>query len=283
MGTDPLDVIKFQMDTAEFMQAAASVCGPLWWSIPGAKIDSDRRNGTTFFMRIGTRLIGVTAAHVILGWKSARRNPARSPLCLTGPSRRTQELNWENREIACDAGMDIATFSINEDELAAFGLESLPHSPEPCPSRIGQWVTYCGFPGAIRERPTPTATVFKMCVATGKLTALNDRNLTIQLEREYLRPLWEGGLPPEGFSFGGMSGGPLFRNFTDENGHLQAVVAGVISGGRGSDVDDEGKHIQRIEGLELITASRAEFIKTDGTLDTERWANLAIGGMDNRQ
>ena len=269
---DELDAAKFRLDTAEFAQAAASIIGPLWWSLAGSEIGKDRQNGTAFFMRTATRLIGVTAAHVVQGWKRDGERCSVSALSLTGPNSVTMQLNWAQRQVACHTGMDIATFSITEVELGHLGFVALPYEAERYPAEIGEWVTYCGFPGAIRQRPSATVTTFSMCVATGRTTSLHDRKLTIQLERQHLEPMWVGGLPPEGFSFGGMSGGPVLRNFADESGALRAVIGGIISDGRGTVPD--GDSVERIEGLELIAASRAEFIKSDGTLDMDKWTAL---------
>jgi hypothetical protein len=273
-AANALDDIKFRLATAEFTQAVQSVTAPLWWPLDRDRDLKDRETGTAFFVRTKTSLIGVTAAHVIEAWKYDCEHNGASAFRITGWNEKTTIIDWAERKIDLHGGIDIATFKITGDELADLNLSCLIYNPEPWPTKVGEWVSYCGFPGQLYRRPSPTVRLTGMCVATGKLTALNDRQLTVQLERPDLEPMWEGGMPPEGFSFGGMSGGPVIRNFLTPDGNPWAVLGGVISVGRGSTTDPEGQPVQRIEELELITASRAEFILDDGMLDTDRWDRL---------
>jgi hypothetical protein len=85
------------------------------------------------------------------------------------------------------------------------------------------------------------------------------------IEREHLVAVLGGGIPPENFDFGGISGGPMLMVVQQQ---LRSwALAGVIY--QGPNVS--GNPEEAIAGLEIIKARRAHFLLPDGRLDRARW------------
>ena len=273
MEKNVLNDEEFLSVSKELMTAAARISAPLWWVGPDENGKTAPHNGTAFFLRTENALFGITAAHVIEGdhsWRWYCDRYGFTPLKLTGWNSVTLEINWNARRIDLDLAIDIATFSVTDSEITKLGLHTFKDKSEPWPAKVGEWVSYCGFPGlAVREAP-PGETTFGANTATGRLTTVGDRTLNVQIERHELEPAMGQGLPPENFNFGGISGGPVFRNFVATNKEPWCVLGGVIIQGRGAP-DSSG---QFIEGFELVTARRAAFINPEGTLDLARWDSL---------
>lgn len=275
MGDGPpiLNDADFLNVSIQLMHAAASICSPLWWKSRNDDGHWDVHNGTAFFLRTEAALFGVTAAHVLegqSGWRWHQKNRECTPLRLTGSRSTTLELDWNVRAVDANLDIDIATFMITEAEISTIGQNIFTSTKEPWPQKNGEWVSYCGFPGKGVRTTAPAERTFGAAVATGKVASVNDRDVHVQLERQDLVPVMGRGLPPTDFDFGGISGGPLIRNFLTSEKEPFRVLGGVIRQGRGAP-DELG---QFIPGFELITARRADFLNDDGTLDHAAWANL---------
>ena len=261
---------EFLRVSKDIIKAAASISAPLWWLSGDTTCQRRHRNGSAFFLRTASTLFGVTAAHVVEGWKKDCKRNGYVPLNLTGSKDVTLEMDWGARVIASHPGIDVATFTITESEIAALGQSIFTDRPEPWPTKVGEWVSYCGYPAAAVRSLKASETAFGASTATGRLTTIDDCKLNIQIERDKLAPVLGSGLPPKAFNFGGISGGPVLRNFLTPQKQPWRVLGGVIIQGTGAR-DPSG---QFIEDLELVTARRACFVNPDGTLDIARWENL---------
>ena len=99
----------------------------------------------------------------------------------------------------------------------------------------------------------------------GIATSVNEKCISIQLEREYLVPLLGGGVPPENFNFGGISGGPVIK--VVETSIRTYALAGIIYQGPNTTADPD----QAIAGFDVISACHAHYLLPDGRLDRDRW------------
>jgi hypothetical protein len=246
---------------------------PLIWSVPLADGTLRYRNGTAFFLNPSERPFGVTASHVITGWEQSRVENSGGALHLAG-HREFLEIDWAARVIDDDPEIDIATFAVTEEEVRLLGKVIMTGAQKiwpPRPPPRDCLLYYCGFPG-VGTRPHPQGgPLFGAVPGMGIATSVNDKSISIQLEREYLVPLLGGGVPPENFNFGGISGGPVIK-IVDLNGLRSYACAGVIYQGPNTADDAE----QAIAGFELIKARHANFLLVDGHLDRARWQALNL-------
>jgi hypothetical protein len=243
---------------------------PIFWMVPRADGTPGYRNGTAFFLNAGERPLGVTASHVIDGWKRCCVEQAAGALHLAG-HRDLLQIDWPARVIDDDPDIDIATFAVTEDEVRLLGKNILTGAqklwpPRPPPKDCVLY--YCGFPGIGTRSHPQGGPLFGALPGMGIATSVSEKSISIQLEREYLVPLLGGGIPPENFNFGGISGGPVIKIV--ETGIRTYALAGVLYQGPNTAADPE----QAISGFELISARQAHFLLPDGRLDRARWRAL---------
>jgi hypothetical protein len=129
---------------------AGSFCAPLYW-VTGRMPDRSpiAQNGTAFFVNAGQGVFGVTACHVVHGWIRARREGA-GPLCVA-TNGNPLVIDWPERVIAAHSGIDIATFRISEQEVAALGkvvLTGYQRRWPPKPPAMNCGIYFAGFPQA---------------------------------------------------------------------------------------------------------------------------------------
>jgi hypothetical protein len=249
------------------LELATSFAMPLYWIYREG--DGFRaRNGTAFFLDTGHAVFGVTARHVI----SKMRQDSSDHLILatqlsTNPGV-IVDFNDVNRIIDEDAGIDIATFRIEPDQIKKSGKTVLRgHQPNwpPAPPQQGRGVYYSGYPEIETIWEGPDEVNFGAAPAAGVASSINEHTVSSQISREHLIAVLGLGIPPENYNFSGMSGGPMLT-----------VMEGKLRGWRLTGVITEGPNHQdtedrpAISGLEIIRARRAEFINADGTLNRGR-------------
>ncbi|WP_315730716.1 MULTISPECIES: hypothetical protein [unclassified Bradyrhizobium] len=211
------------------------------------------RQGSMFFLDCGRGPFAVTAGHVFEQFVEDQRTQ-RIRSCQIG----NIGFNPEERLIAHgkDLGLDIATFRVSPEEIAATGkkiVQGTDGAWPPPPNRPNEGVFFGGFPGCERDSVGTHEMVFGLHSAITPLTSFTDHQLCCQLEREHWMDVRGLGLPPEGYDLGGISGGPMLAPvFTD--GAWGWRLVGVIS------------EAVSIEGFERVTAVRAHFILPDGRL-----------------
>ena len=238
---------------------------PIYWVIPQGQ-GVLAKNGTLTFLDTGNAIFGVTAAHVILEYQHDAKIKA-GPLQFGIETR----IELSERLIACDADMDIATLRVTPEEIKALGKYALGgHAVwPPSPPQPDKGVYYTGFPGAARYWERPGLISFGLMTGGGVATSVNERDISSQHERENWVDVRGQGLPPEGFNYGGLSGGPMIT-VVEHNGIRRLRLGGLIYQGSNTDGTD-----QCIEGMEVIKARRADFILEDGRLDRTRWDHLS--------
>jgi hypothetical protein len=253
------------------LEFVTSLCTPLYWAIRTTDGKAGSRNGTSFFLDAGQGPIGVTCAHVIDGWVTSQAGEDAGPLRLGGNGK-SLVLDWNERAIDIDTTIDIATFKVEAKEVEWLGKTVLTGYQKvwpPAPPLANCGVYYCGYPGVGTRHPSNDEVVFGAVPGSGVVSSLSERDVSTVIEREHLMPVLGGGLPPENFDFGGMSGGPMLM-VIQEHGFRSWALAGVIY--QGPNVSDDPD--QAIVGLEIIRARRAHFILADGRLDANRWGSL---------
>jgi hypothetical protein len=240
---------------------------PLFWTVRRADGSLRYRNGTAFFLNAGERPLGVTASHVIAGWMRSRAEEEATPLQLAG-HREFLAIDWAARVVDDDPEIDIATFTVTEEEVRLLEKTILTGAQKVWPPRPPPkdcMLYYCGFPG-VGIRPHPRGgPLFGAVPGTGTATSVSDKRISIQLEREYLVGLLGGGVPPENFDFGGISGGPVIK-IVETPVRTYALAGVIIQGPNISDDPD-----QAIANFELISARPAYYLLPDGRLDRDRW------------
>src|SRR5260221_4311043 len=252
----------------------SSLTAPIFWLIPENDGKFQARNGSAFFLDAGQGPFGITANHVLEGWQEHHVGLRASQPFVGAPDRRplTLDLNARNCVIARHKGLDIATFQISMEEIAAIGrtiLTGFQSSWPPSPPTVDRGVYTCGFPGTGTVWLSRNELSFGAVPGSGVASSVSERDVSSLIEREQLIGVLGDGVPPENFDFRGISGGPMLAMV--ETDKLRSwVLAGVIYEGPNPSDDPE----QAIPGVEIIKARRANFILPDGRLDIPRWEAL---------
>jgi hypothetical protein len=228
----------------------------LWWlwrrQARDASTPLESRQGSMFFLDCGRGPFAVTAAHVFDAFLDDRQTH-RVRSCQIG----NVEFNPEERLIASGTsrGIDIATFRVTTDEIAATGKRVVRGSNGawPPPPNVGETIFFGGFPGIERVPVAPHEISFGLHSAMVPLTDFTEYQICARMERDYRIDVRGHGLPPEGYDLGGVSGGPMLQPVYLDGAWGWRLV-GVIS------------EAIAVEDFERITAVRAHFILPDGRL-----------------
>jgi hypothetical protein len=245
---------------------AASIIAPIYWIIREDDGRIRSRNGTAFFLDAGRGVFGVTAAHVLEGW---REDAAKKRVLSLQLSDLRFEPEGRHATIAADTALDLLTFRVTEQEVRTIGKTVLrgyqAEWPPPAP-QLDKGLYYAGFPGRETLLLSPREVSFGIATGSGVVSSISDRDVSTLIEREHIMPSGLGAMLPENFDFGGISGGPMLA-VIEYKGLRTWALAGVIYQGPNTSSDQE----EAIAGFELIRARRAHFILPDGSLDLARW------------
>lgn len=248
------------------LEFVTSLTSPLYWVIKEGNSCFRARNGSAFFLDAGEGPFGVTACHVIGGLKEAILK-TRVVACQLGNL--LFDLNGKNSIIDAHAKIDIATFKITAAEVNSIGktiLTGYQKTWPPQPPTQGRGVFFSGFPGIGTTWLSKNMIAFGATPGGGVASSVNERDISILIEREHLIDVMGKGLPPENFDFGGISGGPVLT--VVENHALRSWrLAGIIYQGPNPSADPS----EAIAGLQIIKARRADFILSNGRLNTQLW------------
>jgi hypothetical protein len=251
------------------LEFVMSVTAPLFWIMREAEGGYRVRNGSAFFLDAGGGVFGVTAAHVI---DECRQALGSGRVVSVQLGDQGLDLDGRNAIIAADAAIDIATFRVSRDEVAALGktvLTGYQRQWPPGPPQRDRGVYYGGFPGTETIWSAPREISFGAAPGGGIASSVSESDVSSLIERDQLLAVLGRGLPPENYDFRGMSGGPMLTVI--EDGLLRSwSLAGVIYEGPNPSPDAG----EAIAGLEIIRARRAHFILPDGGLDLRRWQEV---------
>ncbi len=246
-----------------------SLTVPLFWVLREGEKRFRVRNGSAFFLNVGAGPFAVTAQHVI---EQLNQDKHAGNVVAVQLGELPLDLAGKNVIIAAHEQLDIATFRITPEEVAALGKTILTGSQQqwpPLPPQQDRGVYFGGFPGTETIWTSPQEISFGALPAGGIASSISEIDVSSLIEREHLIPLLGEGIPPPDYNFGGISGGPML-SVVERNGVRSWALAGVIYEGPNPSPDPE----QAVAGLEIIRARRARFICPDGTLDIARWAQL---------
>jgi hypothetical protein len=184
----------------------------LWWlwrrQEKEAPTPLEPRQGSMFFLDCGRSPFAVTAAHVFDGFLGDRQTD-RVRSCQIG----NVGFNPEERLIASGTqqGIDIATFRVTPEEIAATGKRVVRGTDDawPAPPNVGEAAFFGGFPGVERVPIAPHEISFGLHSAMVPLTDFTEYQLGARMEPEYRVDVRDLGPPPEGYDLGGVSGGPM--------------------------------------------------------------------------
>jgi hypothetical protein len=144
------------------------VCTPIYWHDRRLPFPKEMRGGSCFTLRFGERLFGVTAAHVLQAYRDAREQNAATVCQL-----RLMEFAFHDVVIDSDVALDIATFSVSEDQLKEINgtaIDCTGQWPPPVPARM-RAVSLAGFPEVLRITHPDRSAEFN---AYGGLSAIED-------------------------------------------------------------------------------------------------------------
>lgn len=262
-------IMKGGLGKAE-LEFVTSLTAQLYWIIKEGDSDFRVRNGSAFFLDAGEGPFGVTAYHVLKGLKESRLK-SKVVLCQMGHDL-VFDIDGKNSIIDAHDDIDIATFRITVDEIKSINKTILTGYQEtwpPKPPTQGRGVYFSGFAGSETIWLPQNNISFGATPVGGVASSINDRDISVMIEREYLLDVMGKGLPSEDFDFGGISGGPMLT--VVENCSLRLWrLAGVIYQGPNPS-DDPSK---AIVGLQIIKARRADFILSNGRLNTQLWNSI---------
>ncbi len=253
------------------LEFVTSLTTPIFWMVSEAE-GFGVSNGSAFFLDAGEGPIGVTAAHVVAGWRQDREARSAGPCRLGG--RNSIIIDIEERLIDEHKDIDVATFNISAREVASLGKTVFAGSQKawpPGPPQHERGLLIGGYPGKGTKLLRPNEVSFG--AAPGGLIAhsISELDISCMFERALMIGILGAGLPPENFDFGGMSGGPMLT-IIEQHGVRSWALAGVIYQGPNTATDET----EAIKGLEIIKARGAHFILANGTLDKARWQSANI-------
>jgi hypothetical protein len=218
----------------------------------GLRTDGDgvvSEGGSAFLVRTPAGILGVTAGHVMDGFVVARHRNKDITATLGGFS-----FDLEQRIIERGDKVDIATFRINEADLPIIGFRPLDRAWPPATPASKGIVLLAGWPG--HERIVGAERVTGGIYVGWGSAGVSDLQITVRVDHDQgpISPILGVPLPPPGFEFGGISGGPVMVIDAEDDGHkIGWRVAGVIS---------EGK-----PDYDYIVATRADVIQDDGHIN----------------
>lgn len=248
---------------SEVANFTLKVCTPIYWHDRHVRFPKEVEGGSSFILRFGTGLVGVTAAHVLDVYRAARAGNSNLVCQL-----RLMEFDFRSAIIAVDADLDIATFRLSEAELSAIdgtAVDCRGSWPPPVPT-AGQGVSLAGFPEVTRFTFADKSVEARAYGALTMIEDVSERDLLFTYDPQREQSL--GGLdhPPLGFNMSGCSGGPVLLHGT-RNGLHRWFPVGMITAGSRRDGSAETVDRGVAQDFDIIKARRLHFIREDGSLD----------------
>jgi hypothetical protein len=240
---------------AEILHSGLVFAIPLWWVSENSETGIGLRSGSAFLVDLGQGIFAVTAAHVLKEYFNAKET-AVTIVCQLGDLL----FDPEAQLICCRYDLDIATFRVATSEVQKIGKAIVTSGPPtwgPLNPEIGNFAFFAGFPAQTRGI-TPggnfaTAPYFAMT----PITSVTDHQISCRFDREKSIDFSGGGLRPQGYDIGGVSGGPLLMPTLVREGSVEGVIwrfAGVIVQAAAGDM------------FEQVVAVRAHYIQPDGRI-----------------
>lgn len=233
------------------------VARPLIWHDVQESWPKPLLGGTCFILRFDAGLIGVTAEHVIKAFEEAKK-PGTKIVCLL----RTVLFDFTDVIIDRDVELDIATFSVTEDQLIgseAVAIDCRPGWPPPEPNK-GTALSLAGFPNELKKASSHSSVEFRAYVNMLFVEDVTKREIiaTYEPQRD-IRVRAAPEFPDLGANLSGCSGGPALMH-VEHNGCHRWFPVGIIVGGVGE--SPRGAMTE----FDIIRIRRINVIRQDGTI-----------------
>jgi hypothetical protein len=234
------------------------VARPLIWHDVREPWPKRLLGGTCFILRFDAGLIGVTAEHVIKAFEEAKK-PGTKIVCLL----RTVLFDVTDAIVARDAELDIATFSVTEDQLIgseAVAIDCRPGWPPPEPDR-GTALSLAGFPEELKKASPYSSVEFRAYVNQLFVEGVTEREIiaTYEPQRD-IRVRAAPEFPDLGANLSGCSGGPALMH-VEHNGLHRWFPVGLIVQGPGAASDDT------LREYDTFRFRRIHFVNADGSIN----------------
>jgi hypothetical protein len=240
---------------ARLLEEGLPYVTPIFWLGVDEEAGAKLTNGSAFLVDCGQGVFAVTAAHVFMAYREAKRS-TKEVVCQIGDMLFEPEAHL----IDCDdreGGSDIATFRLSPDDLGKINkpiLRSKLGEWPPLAASVGNFAFFAGYPGVSRGM-SPGGHYFAAAPyrAVTPITTINEHQITCRFDRDHMLDLGGQGLPPIGHDIGGVSGGPLLIPTLEAYGIRWRVGGVVVQAAAG-------------ELFEQVVAVRADYILPDGRL-----------------
>jgi hypothetical protein len=234
------------------------VARPLVWHDIQQSWPKRLLGGSCFILRFDAGLIGVTAEHVIKAFEGAKIQAA-STVCLL----RTVRFDLTGTIIDRDADLDIATFSVTENQLIeseAIAVDCRSAWPPPVPDN-GRELSLAGFPEELKKESSYRCVEFRAYVSLSRVEDITDRDIITTFEPlRDTRVRAAPELPGLGANLSGCSGGPVLMH-AERNGLHRWFPVGLIVRGPRDCLKDATRE------YDIFRFRRIHFVNPDGSIN----------------
>jgi hypothetical protein len=256
-----LDQARMASDDDPLLNEVATftmkVARPLIWHNLRKSWPKRLLGGTCFILRFDVGLIGVTAEHVITAFEAEKEKRGAAIGCLL----RTVPFDLTGAIVDRDVELDIATFSVTEDQLIkseATAIDCRPEWPPPTPDK-GRELSLAGFPDELKtESSYPIESRAYADLTRVEDVTYRDIIATYEPQRD-IRILTAPELPDLGANLSGCSGGPVLMH-TERNGLYRWFPVGLILRGPRASSD------ATLREYDIFRFRRIHFVNADGSI-----------------
>lgn len=228
-------------------------CVPIYWVKEGVNPEV-LHNGTLTLVRTPSKIIGITAEHVI---REYYKDSKSNKVTLYFENVVIDDLN--SLLIDSNEKYDLATFEISEEILNSFDKEISPLANwPPKPPQEGRGIMIAGYPGIERLENKFSVISFGLFTALVIARSVTETQITWLMEREYQMENTELKAPPEKYNLGGVSGGPLISLFESENYVAHFCISGIVT--------EHPDYEENEFVIERLVAVRADIIGENGKI-----------------
>ena len=257
-------MIEFQPSSPEWRDFSSQIasftlgaCVPLYWHDGALGWPKTFRGGSSFAIRFGSTLVGITAAHVVRQFEHAAKETP-TVVCQL----RLHRFDLMRAIIDIDDDLDVATFAITDDEWRHIGGNAVDCRnawPPPTPDE-GRAINLVGFPENIRVVRSNMSAEFAAYGAFATVEAVTELDIIVTFDPARDRPMASARqVPPLGYNMSGCSGGPAFTQGLRNGLHRWFAVGILIAGPRDGSTGDAAT-------FDMIRIRRIDRINADGTI-----------------
>ncbi|MGH7066076.1 MAG: hypothetical protein ACREET_18545 [Stellaceae bacterium] len=243
----------------EIAAAGLRYARPICWHDQAKTFPKEIVGASCFVLRFATRLVGVTAAHVVRKFQRAK---ASSPSLVC--QLHLMLFDLDGALIDIDDDLDIATFAISEWQLNKTLTDPFDVStrwPLDDVVKPDASIQLVGYPENIRViNSIEKSAVFNAWGALDFIQDYNEREIILTYEPD--KVLGAPTKPPLGYNMSGCSGGPgIVHELRASNLHVWYPVGLIVEGPRFGEGDSAA--------FDIIRVRRIDFVQADGHIRRE--------------